>query len=706
MRQRSELFRRFFLSYMLIFLFPVCVLGILGVVQINRNHQKEQLALQTVTLEKDIEILNFELEKLNNLTASISTYNELSPSQRSRSSNSPYKVMRFLGDQVYSNLLVSGIYIVFPADNRVYTDIGVFNDGIFFREYFLCKQHTFRELEELWQQEIPFFIDDVYSQKSSEWRTVVYSCPLQGVNAGEGYILYTIDYQKLKDLYSFLPEGIDIYTAIAKEDTLFFFDFPTWEDAARFVAQGEEKQLWNEKSYYRISALSPESGVTMVRLVSKAMTTNARTSSRWSAFLIGLLMLCWLGALAVSLLSRAVYRPILRLAQTANLLVGENASEKNELRCAEQAMLQLHKQYGRSQRDSMLLSLLHTEYRSLEELEHSPAQVVLGWAGYCVCIVENSSPASLAEELRPICSVVDTAGLGNNRHVLLFSLSQEQVPDFEGKLLRTVSNLPNCGHIGIGRVCTDPLKISTSYHQAQNAFQSSVQNQGPALYNALDTLSAAEKFPQDEINALFQAIVSRNAGQTERISQSILQSLREEKISMLFGISLCYHLINRCSAALEQAGLDSSALVQKHSQFFVSPSSRSFGELLETAESICRDIAVMLRESAPAAPSGPVQSVLAYIHQNYQNSNLTVKLIAIEHGMSVSNLSHQFKNSMGVNLSEYIDLLRLTQARRLLTQTNATVEAIAQECGFGSSVSLIRKIRRYYGMTPTEYRNL
>lgn len=107
----------------------------------------------------------------------------------------------------------------------------------------------------------------------------------------------------------------------------------------------------------------------------------------------------------------------------------------------------------------------------------------------------------------------------------------------------------------------------------------------------------------------------------------------------------------------------------------------------------------------PAA-SGPIQEVLTYIHQNYQNSNLTVKLIAMEHKMSVSNLSHQFKNSMGVNLSEYIDLLRLTQARQLLTQTDTTIEAIAQECGFGSSVSLIRKIRRYYGMTPTEYRNL
>ena len=193
MRQRSELFRRFFLSYMLIFLFPVCVLGILGIVQINRNHQKEQLALQTVSLEKDLEILNFELEKFNNLTAAISTHDDLSPSQRARSSNSPYKIMRFLGEQVYSSLLVNGIYIVFPEDNRVYTDIGIFNYQIFFREYFLCKQHSLQELEELWKQEVPFFIDDVYSQKASERRTVVYSHPLQGLNAGEGYILYTVD---------------------------------------------------------------------------------------------------------------------------------------------------------------------------------------------------------------------------------------------------------------------------------------------------------------------------------------------------------------------------------------------------------------------------------------------------------------------------------------------------------------------------------
>ncbi len=705
MRQRSELFRRFFLSYMLIFLFPVCVLGILGIVQINRNHQKEQLALQTVTLEKDIEILNFELEKFNHLTAAISTYDELSPSQRARSSNFPYKIMRFLGEQVYSSLLVNGIYIVFPEDHRVYTDIGVFNYEIFFQEYFLCKQHTFQELEGLWQQEIPFFIDDVYSQRSSERRTVVYSHPLQGINAGEGYILYTVDYQKLRDLYSFLPEGIDIYTAVAKGSTLFFFDFPFWEDATRFLAQTEEKQLLNDQSYYRIAASSPESGVTMVRLVSKAMTINARTSSRWSAFLIGLLILCWLGALCVSLLSRAVYRPILRLAQTANLLAGENSSEKNELRCAEQAIIQLHEQYGRSQRDSMLLSLLHTEYHSLEELERSPARVVLGWAGYCVCILEEKNPAALVEKLRSICSVADTTALGNDRHVLLFSLSQQQLPGFGEHLLKKVSNIPGFGHIGIGRIYTDPLKISTSYHQAQNAFQTSVKNGYPALYDTLDTPSTIEKFPQDEVNTLFQAIVSRNAGQAESISQSILQSLREEKISMLFGISLCYHLINRCVSALQQAGLDSTVLVQKHSQFFVSPSSHPFGELLEIAESICRDIVAALRENTPAA-SGPIQEVLTYIHQNYQNSNLTVKLIAMEHKMSVSNLSHQFKNSMGVNLSEYIDLLRLTQARQLLTQTDTTIEAIAQECGFGSSVSLIRKIRRYYGMTPTEYRNL
>jgi AraC-like DNA-binding protein len=47
---------------------------------------------------------------------------------------------------------------------------------------------------------------------------------------------------------------------------------------------------------------------------------------------------------------------------------------------------------------------------------------------------------------------------------------------------------------------------------------------------------------------------------------------------------------------------------------------------------------------------------------------------------------------------------RLNEACRLLTETNATMTAIAQRCGFGSANYFAQVFRREVGQTPSDYR--
>jgi transcriptional regulator GlxA family with amidase domain len=59
------------------------------------------------------------------------------------------------------------------------------------------------------------------------------------------------------------------------------------------------------------------------------------------------------------------------------------------------------------------------------------------------------------------------------------------------------------------------------------------------------------------------------------------------------------------------------------------------------------------------------------------------------------------------SLQEYINYLRLEEARRLLdSATHLTLEAIAVECGFNSYSTFYRLFREQYQITPASYRKL
>ncbi|MDF9831602.1 helix-turn-helix domain-containing protein [Parabacteroides sp. PF5-6] len=67
-------------------------------------------------------------------------------------------------------------------------------------------------------------------------------------------------------------------------------------------------------------------------------------------------------------------------------------------------------------------------------------------------------------------------------------------------------------------------------------------------------------------------------------------------------------------------------------------------------------------------------------------------------------LRNALKTHLDLTVSEYLTLLRLDHAQRLLTDTDYTIEAIGADSGFGSRNTFYRLFREYYGLTPYEFR--
>jgi transcriptional regulator GlxA family with amidase domain len=70
--------------------------------------------------------------------------------------------------------------------------------------------------------------------------------------------------------------------------------------------------------------------------------------------------------------------------------------------------------------------------------------------------------------------------------------------------------------------------------------------------------------------------------------------------------------------------------------------------------------------------------------------------------LSVSHLSHLFKEETGTSPARYLKQLRMERARELLESTFLGVEEVATQVGSGVS-HFVRDFERAYGITPARY---
>jgi AraC-like DNA-binding protein len=92
-----------------------------------------------------------------------------------------------------------------------------------------------------------------------------------------------------------------------------------------------------------------------------------------------------------------------------------------------------------------------------------------------------------------------------------------------------------------------------------------------------------------------------------------------------------------------------------------------------------------------------------YMKINFRK-RLTAGQTARHCQLSLSRFLHLFKEETGFSFSDYLQRLRVYEARRLLEVTNLSIGEIATESGVVSQSRLGTLFRRYYGKMPKECR--
>lgn len=99
-----------------------------------------------------------------------------------------------------------------------------------------------------------------------------------------------------------------------------------------------------------------------------------------------------------------------------------------------------------------------------------------------------------------------------------------------------------------------------------------------------------------------------------------------------------------------------------------------------------------------------IDKIIAYIDDNYDNPNLSLISIAQSMCLTESYISSFFKQNYGMNIHNYIEQKRMTKAAELLKGSNLATTEIIEKTGYTNMNTFYKAFKRYYGITPKEYR--
>ena len=135
----------------------------------------------------------------------------------------------------------------------------------------------------------------------------------------------------------------------------------------------------------------------------------------------------------------------------------------------------------------------------------------------------------------------------------------------------------------------------------------------------------------------------------------------------------------------------------------------------DVAREVAQELVVFLRRpggqsqfsaqiAAPPAEREPLRAVQAFVAAN-PAADLSVAALAQRAAMSPRNFARAFRRETGMTPAAYVESVRVEQARIALEASDAQVEPIALQCGFGTVETMRRAFHRRLGVGPSAYRS-
>lgn len=176
-------------------------------------------------------------------------------------------------------------------------------------------------------------------------------------------------------------------------------------------------------------------------------------------------------------------------------------------------------------------------------------------------------------------------------------------------------------------------------------------------------------------------------------------------------------MLGRIAKNSSNTGVKSDKLINmlEASQLISEASLEEYAELAEILSNIIlnslNDMTRLKNKSLSASPvytgSGHwvIEAMENYIN-SYYNREIKLSQLANLYFLNPQYLCRLFKTKTGTNFSSYVNRVRISHARRLLSATGDDITDISMQVGFNNVTYFNRLFKKLVGTTPGEYRRM
>lgn len=100
-----------------------------------------------------------------------------------------------------------------------------------------------------------------------------------------------------------------------------------------------------------------------------------------------------------------------------------------------------------------------------------------------------------------------------------------------------------------------------------------------------------------------------------------------------------------------------------------------------------------------------IQQVVTYLYMHFREDTVSLQCLSKQLNVSANYLGSLFQSTTGTFFREYLNMLRLKYACRLLLSSDLSVKEVAYASGYKTNEHFLRSFKNKLGMTPSEYRH-
>ncbi len=326
------------------------------------------------------------------------------------------------------------------------------------------------------------------------------------------------------------------------------------------------------------------------------------------------------------------------------------------------------------------------------------------YPGYCAAVVcSRSSSEADNKEVRRF--------FGNSGNVDIVSVDLSGTPgilfkgwsraDIKAALTKLYTTYKDRFYIACGEYVLSPAQIKTSYDCAEYIVRCRFIYDHLGIVFPENIRRTSPEDTADYADRIFAYMEINDKEKLGHLLDSFCESMQFDGNTPERAKVICLTMVMEVKTRLSRGSAEKRAECDISDEFI--DSLQSAESLKEAVDSIKEELGEISDRAFGKTTKSTMERVVQYIKANY-NRELRLEILAGIFGYNSAYLGKVFHQYTGENFNNYLDRIRITEAKRLLSMEEYKVYEVAEMVGYTNINYFHNKFKKYTGMSPLVFK--